>query len=445
MRKIVKLPLIAVFMAFCLLALMGTAYAGTNGNGDAGTRANNCEPNGSQVDQAVCPSLIYASGSDTTYTMMTQLATLYDQSNGCLVIASPQPKDLSCVGAPITTDDENYYHDVVSNAYPIGSGGGIGDLCSHGLSNVFNADFARSSRVSISSDCTGLHFVAYARDGIAWECFPGDAGAGCLGKTGTALKPKVHSLTIAQLKNIYVNCTVTQWSQIKGTKGVGIDMYVPQANSGTGVTWAAALGVSLTAGQALTQCIPSGHAGSPGAPGSWVSFENTNAYIHNNGDEINAIFPFSIGVYNTTYGPNAIYNKGDASDESQLEQINGVVPSIANVANQTFPITRLLFNVYCFGDPSKSNLCGTDPAAPAWVTDFVGENGWICEGEGDHLDLNGNPDINPWGNPALPYRDTTATGHVPDNNSLIPQAISSSGFVPVEKQSDGTYCQSFST
>jgi ABC-type phosphate transport system substrate-binding protein len=440
MRKATKLPLVAVLMAFCLLALMGTAYAGTGGNGDAGTRPNNCES-----QSAVCPSFVYASGSDTTYIMTTQLADLYNQSNGCLVIASPQPKDLSCVGAPITTNDENYYHDVVTNAYPIGSGGGIGELCSHGLANVFNADFARSSRVPISSDCTGLHFVAYARDGISWECFAGDPGAGCAGSSTVPDKPKVHSLTIAQLKNIYVNCSITQWSQVKGTKNVAIAMYVPQPNSGTGVTWAAALGVTLAPGTALTQCIPAGHAGSPGAPGSWVSFENTNTYIHNNGNEINAIFPFSIGVYNTTYGSKAIYGKGLASDDSQLEQINGVIPSIANVSNQSFPVTRELFNVYCFGDPSKGNLCGTDPASPAWVTDFMGENGWICEGENDHEDLNGNPDINPWGNPALPYRNNTATGAVPNNNSLIPLTISNNGFVPLEKQADGTYCQSFST
>ena len=66
------------------------------------------------------------------------------------------------------------------------------------------------------------------------------------------------------------------------------------------MTWAAALGVQLAAGQALTNCVH--NPNNPGQPGSNVSAENTNSLIHTNGDEDNAIFPYSVGVYHRTYG-----------------------------------------------------------------------------------------------------------------------------------------------
>jgi len=436
MRKLVKLPLLAAFVAIGMLAFTSTAFAGTGGNGDAGKRAKNCESGA-----AVCSLKVFGSGSDTTYQMMLSLGDLYNGSNGCLVIANPQPKDFSCVGAPITTNDENYYHDVVSQAYPIGSGGGIGQLCSHGLANVASIDFARSSRVPISTDCTGLHFVGYARDGVSWECFPGTAGAGCRG-TGTAIKPKVKTLTTSQLKNIFVGCTATNWNQVGGSNSP-ITVYVPQANSGTGVTWASFVGVNLAAGTVLSNCLSSGSNLPPGTAGSHVSFENTNQYIISNGDQKTAIFPFSIGVYTHSYGGNGLYGKPASSDGSLLGQINGVAPTPADVSNQTFPALRILFNVYCAGDPTNGNKCGTQPKAPAQVTDFVGENGWICNGEQNHEDLSGNNDIDPWF--GKPYRTTTATGKVPTTAGLIPAAITSNGFVPMEKRSDGTYCQSFTT
>jgi len=436
MRKLVKLPLLAAFVALAMLAFMGTAFAGPGGSGDAGSRANNCEGG-----SAVCAQPVLGSGSDTTYQMMLSLTDLYNGSNGCLVITSPQPKDFSCVGDPITTNDENYYHDYVTEAYPIGSGGGVGQLCSHGLANVTNIDFARSSRVPISSDCTGLHFVGYARDGVSWECFPGVSNNGCQGG-GTATKPAVKTLSTSQLKKIFVACTVTNWNQVGGSN-TPITVYVPQANSGTGVTWASFVGVNLAPGSVLSNCLSSGSNLPPGTAGSHVSFENTNQYIINNGDQKTAIFPFSIGVYNHTYGTTGLYGKPASSDGSLLGKINGVAPTPADVSNQSFPALRILFNVYCAGDPTNNNKCGTQPAAPGQVTDFVGENGWICNGENFHEDLNGDPDIDPWF--GKPYRTATATGDVPNKNGMIPAAISNNGFVPMEKQSDGTYCQTLSS
>jgi len=406
MRKLAKFPLLAATVAIGVLVMMSPASA-------AQTTA---EP-------------VLMSGSDTTYNMMAALGTIYNNSAGCEVVANPQPKDFSCTNVPLLSNNENYYHDQITQAYPIGSGGGIGQLCSHGLAGVANVDAARSSRVPLSSDCTGLHFVGYARDGISWECFFKFKGAGCGGKA-TA----VNNLTTAQLKNVFVNCTTTNWNQLGG-RGVPITVYVPQANSGTGVTWASFLGVNLAPGTVLSNCLSSGSNLPPGTPGSHVSFENTNQYIIANKDQKSAIFPFSIGVYNHTFG--SVKGK----DQSQLMQINGVDPTPANVTSQLFPVERLLFNVYCSGDPTNGNKCGSDPASPAWVQNFVGENGWICKGENAHKGLGGSFDTDPITGDV--YRDTSPVGGVAKGE--IPDVIRAQGFVPVEKQSDGTYCQSFST
>src|SRR5262245_5510930 len=197
---------------------------------------------GSAAAQQTTSQPIIGSGSDTTMYMMDALGDLYSQAPGCNQIGSPQPLDGSCPsGNP--ADAENFFHDTVAQLFFIGSGGGINQLCKTGLANVARIDFARSSRVPIGaaiggSDCSGLDFVGFARDGISWECFPGAANAGC--KPIFAKKGK-KSLTITQLKNIFVNCTVTNWNQVGGINKA-MHVYVPQANSGSGVTWAAALG-----------------------------------------------------------------------------------------------------------------------------------------------------------------------------------------------------------
>ena len=154
-----------------------------------------------------------------------------------------------------------------------------------------------------------------------------------------------------------MNCTVTNWNQVGGTNKA-IDVYVPQANSGTGVTWAAALGVTLAAGQALTNCVD--NPANPGQPGSNVSPENTNSLIHINGDEDNAIFPYSVGVYHRTYGAGFT-----GSDGSSLGLINGKSATFGAIQKGTFPVSRFLFNVYCSGDPPTATSAAPTPRRPA--------------------------------------------------------------------------------
>jgi ABC-type phosphate transport system substrate-binding protein len=373
-------------------------------------------------------------GSDTTYYLMTALGDLYNGSPGCNALFSPQPLDGSCPNSATENakDFTNQFHDYAVNRWPIGSSGGINGLCKTGQVNVSKIDIARSSRVPLpasggGSDCSGLHFVGYARDGVSWECFPGATGSGC-----AKLTAGTNNLTTAQLANIFVHCTVTSWAQVGGTN-VPIDVYVAQANSGTGITWAAALGVTLTPGQALTNCVT--NPNNPGQPGSNVSLENTNSLIHTNGDEKNAIFYFSAGVYHRTYGSGFT-----GSDGSSLGNINGHQPSFVQIQQGTFPVSRYLFNVYCKGDPANSNKCGTAAASPSYVTKFVGEGGFLCKNQGGFLDSHGNPIVDPVTGNA--YR-LAEVGGQPQGE--IPNTISNQGFVPLKVQSDGTYCVTFTT
>ncbi|MGN6379049.1 MAG: substrate-binding domain-containing protein [Gaiellales bacterium] len=376
---------------------------------------------------------ILQGGSDTTYYMMTALGDLYNQAPGCNQLASPQPLSGTCPnsGSENKADFENYFHDMVVQRFPIGSSGGINQICQTGTAGVQLVQLARSSRVPLpaasgGSDCTGLHFVGYARDGISWECFPGATGSGCASlMSGTA------NITIPNLKKIFVSCTITNWNQVGGSN-VPMDVYVAQANSGTGVTWAAAMGVTLAPGQALTQCVA--NPNNPNQPGSNVSAENTNNLIHTNGDEANAIFYYSVGVYHRTYGTGF-----SGSDGSQLGKINGQLPTTNLIQAGTFAVSRYLFNVYCKGDPAKSNKCGTAAAATANITKFGGEAGFLCKGEAAFNDTHGNPIVDPLTSKA--YR--SAPNGTGQPTGEIPATITAQGFVPLKKQSDGTYCVTF--
>ena len=284
--------------------------------------------------------IIIGSGSDTTEWMMQSLGDLYSNAPGCNQLASPQPLNATCPnsGSENRADFVNYFHDMIVQRYFLGSGGGINQLCQQGLAKVAGVEFARSSRVPLpasagGSDCTGLHFVGFARDGITWECWPSATGSGC-GSMASL------NLTTTQLKQIFVSCTVTNWNQVGGSN-VAMDPYVAQANSGTGVTWASALGVQLASGQALTNCVH--NPNNPGQPGSNVSPENTNSLIDTNGDQANAIFYYSVGVYHRTYGATSF----TGSDGSALGEINGkkattTAISKRHVPGQPVPVQRVL-------------------------------------------------------------------------------------------------------
>ena len=245
---------------------------------------------------------------------------------------------------------ENYEHDQPREAYFLGSSNGIKQLCNQGQPGVAHIDFARSSRGVKTGDCAGLRFVAYAKDGISWEAW-NQAGSGVFGMNNVAGTPPCAANTIcltqAQLKAIFVQCTITNWSQVGGAN-LAISIYTPQSGSGTRSTFDGFLGGSSDA------CIPALQRPTHIVP------ENSNTAIINNGDQLSAIFPFSFGVWSNQSTPNTV-----------LGAVDGVAAGQDTIGNGSFPYSRNLYNVYCSaGCPGG--------ASSAQTVNYVGELGWQC-------------------------------------------------------------------
>jgi ABC-type phosphate transport system substrate-binding protein len=277
----------------------------------------------------------------------------------------------------IVTD--NYRHDQVHGAFFLGSSNGINQLCQAGNPGVAAIDYARSSRAPKVTDCSGLDFVAYALDAISWEAW-NIAGSGInnggAGQNNPSLPCAAHTicLTQAQLKAIYVSCTITNWNQVGGAN-VPIITYTEQAGSGTRSTFETFLGGSSAS------C---GHAATP--TGQIPENSNEGIPVAN---EKGAIFPFSFGVYSVSVGLNPA--------GSVLGNIDGVAVTRANIQNSSFPWIRSLYNVY-------------NPAtAQAGVGAYVGPDGWICGAQNTHS-----------------FSSTGANFHF-----VVTSKITAAGFVPL--------------
>ncbi len=307
---------------------------------------------------------VLGSGSGTTYNMMVALDSLYNNTPGCQVIAAvgqTQPLDFSCIlpDPTGTIKTENYEHDQVTEAFALGSSNGITQLCDQGLVGVAKINFARSSRALKTTDCTGLHFVAYAKDAIPWEAFPNLPGSpvATMNNPDPLCAGKGLCLTQAQIVGIFVTCTITDWSQVGGT-AAPIEVFTAQAGSGTRATFEGFIGGVSDA------CIPAADLT------SHTIFENENTSLFANAhNAANAIFYFSFGDWEKNILPNP--------DGSALGAIDGIVPSISTIQDSSFPYSRFLYNVYCFS-------CATGKQATVPTKNYVGEKGWICKLDANH-------------------------------------------------------------
>jgi ABC-type phosphate transport system substrate-binding protein len=328
---------------------------------------------------------VLGSGSNTTQLMMADIDTLYLFSPGCAQIPTPSGPtawlDFSCQASdPAGTDfNDNYTHDQVHEAYFLGSSNGITQLCDQGQPGVASIQFARSSRAPSATDCTGLHFVAYARDGIPIEGFGSNASSFESTPASAPCKSTSHfCITQAQAKAIWHTCTITNWDQLDSSlPSAPIDMYTPQPGSGTRSTFDTFLGgtnFSETCidakGAAYTQ--------------SHVIPENGNGPILANGDQNDALFPFSYGAWITTC------NK---CDNSLLAKIDNIAASAKTIGNLTFPYGRYLYNVvscgselHCGSNAVWKGSSSTDTPAQR----YVGEEGWLCDVPSSEIDPNSN-------------------------------------------------------
>jgi ABC-type phosphate transport system substrate-binding protein len=354
------------------------------------------------------------SGSSTTFFMMQDMDTLFNQSPGCQEFvafpsaSTPQPLDYSCTGPQQTTTSgvtdaipENPYNDISVQEQPLGSSNGIAQLEDQGahgagatsggvsINVADNESYARSSRALSSSDLKGLNFVAYAEDGVAWFHYTSVAKK-------TTASNGVASLTQGQLEDIW-DGTDTNWDQVGGT-AAPIVVFSAQEGSGTQSTWKTFLGYDPSAATNAVNCYkPKGKAKTCVGPA--VIFENEDAQIKpsaftssqdgfvdanpawgtsdkatSNDIKKDAIFFFSYGKYSVQCKVSANDCGGSPLDgaKNALGEVNGIAASESTILEGTFPVDRYLYNVYSNG--SNSNI----PAADAATVNYVSEIGFIC-------------------------------------------------------------------
>ncbi len=341
-------------------------------------------------------------GSDTTFTLMNDLGVAYMESDGCLLTAASFPltaasptqnRCQSGAGAAIVGDNifENYDHDTIVNFFPQGSNAGRGQLCNQRSAadggtdkdpRVPVVDMARSSSAPTTGfQCTVanggetgsvLRFVAFARDAVTWTHWATIGGAPS--NTGGA---SVVNLTQAQLNDIFVDCTITDWGQVGGEAGKPINVFTSIPGSGTRSTWDGFVGGNSQ------NCIPAVFRDGSFANGERLlrehQMEPVEAALNDAAaaDETNSIYYMSTGLHASQPGLRA---------SSLIGAVNGVVANATTVVDGTFPFARNLFNVY--------RNAGPQPRASGAVQRFAGMNangaanpqgiGWICKGEAFH-------------------------------------------------------------
>lgn len=366
---------------------------------------------------------VHTAGSDTTYFLLNDLGKLYNESEGCFQtnVALPMnpssPKQLQCLGATVpqgpsgslqdlAVKTENYDHDYVINWFPQGSSAGRRQLCAQlpppPIGNrdprLAPVDIARSSSgPGEGFQCTAanatingvqlypagqrvLRFIAFARDALTWSKWAGGASA------------SVTNLTQAQLRGIFVDCTITNWNQVGGANAaIRVWTVIPAA--GTRASWDSFVGGNSDS------CIPAQYKDGDLANGERVIREHfavpveiaanedcsNPASVLCGENEGNSIYPFGTGPHQTS--------PGQASN-SILGGVNGVAPTGPNIINGSFPFTRLLYNVIIQSGPS--------PVASAATRRFTNmriytgpqvdqQLGWLCKPQNAHSKPVGDP------------------------------------------------------
>ncbi len=162
----------------------------------------------SGFDNVVTPVL--AGGSDTTYFVSNLLGSLYNQSPGCTVFTSTNSAgdcDTS-IAQPVGATFANWDHDIIGNAFPIGSVKGRNQLVA-ALVGSTTIDFARSS--SGLGSTFGVSLFDYASEGIAIMAVNPAA-------RGRVAGPNGFTVTKAQLQAIYSTnatiCAGVRWADL---------------------------------------------------------------------------------------------------------------------------------------------------------------------------------------------------------------------------------------
>lgn len=353
-------------------------------------------------------------GSDTTYLVMQNLGKAYNESEGCLlnsvsikaVPPATVPQQNRCQGA--TTPEgvsgtlqanalktENYDHDLVINNFPQGSNAGRAQLCAqlnvtdpNRLPQLAYIDIARSSSAPGSGfQCTVdngapvpagqrvLRFIAFAKDALTWSKWT----------TPTGASTAVTNLTVQQVKDIWVNCTINNWSQVGGGNAP-IRVWTMIAASGSRSSWDGFVG-----GNSST-CIPTQFKDGDLTNGERVIREHyaipVEAAVNDPdaADEGNSIYPFSVGLHQNPA----------LAQSSILGDVNGIVANESTIVSGTFPFTRLMYNVIINAGPSPvaSEATRRFTNMRNWTGPANNEQlGWICKPLNAHSKPLGDPGV----------------------------------------------------
>lgn len=349
---------------------------------------------------------IVSAGSDTTYFLMNDLATAFNEAEGCAINNVTYPKAPAdpafhtckppASQAANVLKTENYDHEYAYNDFPQGSSAGRRILCQQAAPRPAGVPYISFSRSS-ASPAEGfvcpeagltLRFVAFAKDALSWVSWTGQAPA------------PPTDLTQAQLNDIFVDCTINNWNQIGG-ETQAIEVWTAQPLAGTRASWDSFVGGSSDS------CIPAQYKDGDLTNGERAIREHDATPVVNEvvgDDEKYSIFgAFSAGIASTE--PSKLAG-------GTLGSVNGVAPTIANVQSGSFPFSRFLYNVY--------RQAGAVPTLSPATANFVGNSGWICKGEGAHSKPVGDPD------PGIPSSAASV-----NYNTLIKTTIQDHGLVLV--------------
>jgi hypothetical protein len=385
-------------------------------------------------------SIIIASGGNTPYDAISNLADLFNQSQGCNILVpkgQTQPYDFSCpsggslpsgnpptgyglpsVGSPYS---ENPQNDVVAIEPSINSSAGITQLENQGAhtTNTAAINFASSANAEKSTDDSGMNYVAYAAGAVDYVVFTK------VGSKKTPASYLKHGLSQAQLQAIWAG-TDKCWGDV-GVTGKDaddlIDPYSVYTSSAITSTWDAFLSPdnSETYVDAQTSWPPvgakclNGKAAVYTGPtfsnyaSSHTIQQNELKAITSNGDQNNAIDFISYGRYNeqaksTTFAGSALGSINNGSST--------ISPTETTILNGSWPVVQFLYNVY--SDGSNSNI----PVATPATLNFASEDGFICKPNTVDGSASGTQIVDPIS--GLTYR------------SEIETAITNSGFYPLD-------------
>jgi ABC-type phosphate transport system substrate-binding protein len=345
------------------------------------------------------PDVVVGGGSDTTYVVSERLTFLYNQTPGCsIILSSSSPQKGLCSdqapGSPTTgPTNGNYDHDLLVGAAATGSSAGVVSLLPPGT-NTYNPgiDYARSSRGPAGTETNDLTFWGYARDGLTIQTF---------GTRGNI------NFNRQQLIDIFVNCTLTNWSQIPGQAAGPIIPWDMNPSSGTTASFKTYLG-SGGAQAVFGPCTRKLVGSTPQV----APFENDNKPIFADpgldlvpgtadDDENNYIWWMSSANWNTypftkngcvngvgTYNAATLTCNGGTTINSNLNQLDGTLPTAGNLFASTYGLMRTVYHVTRNVDADCTvpagaagacavgpNVTGADTGKRGAVREFTE---WLC-------------------------------------------------------------------